>query len=80
MHTITLKTDNNMFNILNDMVETLGVSRSEVIRKAVLNYKEILESEKLKKQLIKASIKVREHSIGVSKEFENSIDDGLDNV
>ena len=43
MHTITLKTDDNFFAMLNELVATLGVTRSNLIRNAVLSYKENLE-------------------------------------
>ncbi len=80
MHTITLKSDDTFFEMLNDMVKSLNTSRSELIRKAVLNYKENLEKERLKEQIKKASINVREHSLKVAKEWEDTLDDGLDNV
>ncbi len=80
MHTITLKSDDTFFEMLNDMVKSLNTSRSELIRKAVLNYKENLEKERLKEQIKKASINVREHSLKEAKEWEDTLDDGLDNV
>lgn len=80
MHTITLKSDDNFFEMLNDMVKSLNTTRSELIRKAVINYKENLEKEKLKHQIQKASINVREHSLHMDKELEDTLDDGLGNV
>jgi hypothetical protein len=73
MHTITLKSDNDFFNMLNDMVKSLDTNRSDLIRKAVIHYRDVLEKEKLKIQIKKASMKVREESLKVSKEFDNTI-------
>ncbi len=80
MHTITLKSDNNFFNMLNEMVKSLDTNRSDLIRKAVIHYREVLEKEKLKMQIKKASMKVREESLKFSKEFDNTLNDGLDHV
>ncbi|CAA6823739.1 MAG: Unknown protein [uncultured Sulfurovum sp.] len=80
MHTITLKSDNDFFNMLNDMVKSLDTNRSDLIRKAVIHYRDVLEKEKLKIQIKKASMKVREESLKVSKEFDNTLNDGLDHV
>jgi len=80
MPTITLKSDNDFFNMLNDMVKSLDTNRSDLIRKAVTHYRDVLEEEKLKIQIKKASMKVREESLKVSKEFDNTLNDGLDHV
>jgi len=80
MHTITLKTDDNFFTMLNEMAVIFGTSRSELIRNAVINYKETLEKEKLKQQIKKASLKVRNESMKMANEFENTLGDGLENV
>jgi len=80
MPTITLKSDNDFFNMLNDMVKSLDTNRSDLIRKAVIHYRDVLEEEKLKVQIKKASMKVREESLKVSKEFDNTLNDGLDHV
>lgn len=79
MHTITLKTDDNFFAMLNELVATLGVTRSNLIRNAVVSYKENLEKEQLKQQIQKASMKVRNESRTVAVDFEESLSDGLDN-
>ena len=77
MHTITLKSDDVFYNTLNDMVKTLNTTKSDLIRKAVIYYKNVLEKEKLKAQMKQASLKVRDESLKISKEFGNSINDGL---
>ncbi len=80
MHTITLKTDDHFFAMLNEMVAAFGTSRSELIRNAVINYKETLEKEKLKEQIKIASFKVRSASSKIADELEDTLNDGLDNV
>jgi hypothetical protein len=80
MHTITLKSDNDFFNMLNDMVKLLDTNRSDLIRRAVIHYRDALEKEKLKIQIKKASMRVRNESLKVSKEFDNTLNDGLDHV
>lgn len=70
MHTITLKTDDNFFMMLNDMVAKFGTSRSELIRNAVINYKETLEKEQLRLQIQRASLKVRNESLSITNEFD----------
>ena len=80
MHTITLKSDDNFYDMLNTMVKKLNITRSELIRRSVLHYQDILEKEKLKEQIKIASFKVRDQSLNISKGFEDSLDDGLLNV
>lgn len=80
MHTITLKADDNFFTMLNEMVAIFGTSRSELIRNAIINYKETLEKEKLKQQIKKASLKVRNESMKMANELEDTLNDGLGNV
>lgn len=80
MHTITLKADDNFFKTLNEMVTKLGTTRSNLIRNAVINYKETLDKEQLKAQIKKASFKVRDESNKIANEFVNTLEDGLNNV
>ncbi len=77
MHTITLKSDDIFYDTLNDMVKTLKTTKSDLIRKSVIYYKNVLEKEKLKAQIKQASFKVRDESLKISQEFENSLNDGL---
>jgi len=77
MHTITLKSDDNFYNTLEEMVKTLHTTKSDLIRKAVVYYKDALEKEQLKEQIKNASFKVREESLKISQEFEETLHDGL---
>ena len=70
MHTITLKSDDTFYNTLEEMVKTLHTTKSELIRKAVIHYRDALEKEKLKEQIKNASFKAREDSLKTSQEFE----------
>jgi predicted transcriptional regulator len=80
MHTITLKSDDDFFEMLNQMSKALNTNRSDVIRKSVLYYKDALEKEKLKLQIKKASLKTRGEDLKISKEFEDTLSDGLEDV
>ena len=77
MHTITLKSDDIFYNTLEEMVKSLHTTKSELIRKAVVYYKDALETERLKEQIKNASFKVREESLKISQEFDTTINDGL---
>jgi len=80
VHTITLKSDDDFYNTLNEMVENLNTTKSELIRRAVLYYQNALEKEILKEQIKSASYKVRDESLTTTQEFDNSLDDGLKDV
>jgi len=45
VHTITLKSDSDFFLMLNEMVKSLNTTRSDLIRKAVIHYRTVLEKE-----------------------------------
>jgi len=77
MHTITLKSDDTFYNTLEEMVKMLQTTKSDLIRKAVIYYKDALEKEKLKEQIKNASFRVREESLKISQEFEETLNDGL---
>ena len=77
MHTITLKSDDKFYNTLEEMVKSLNTTKSNLIRKAVVYYKDALEKERLKEQIKNASFKVREESLKISQEFDTTINDGL---
>jgi len=77
MHTITLKSDDYFYNTLESMVKMLHTTKSDLIRKAVVYYKDSLEKEMLKEQIKNASFKVREDSLHTFKEFEYTLSDGL---
>ncbi len=77
MHTITLKSDDTFYETLNDMVKTLKITKSELIRRSVTYYREALKQEQLKEQMKRASLKVRDHSLSMVQEFNDTLNDGL---
>ena len=77
MHTITLKSDDTFYNTLEEMVKSLHTTKSDLIRKAVVYYKDALEKERLKEQIKNASFKVSEDSLKISQEFDTTVNDGL---
>lgn len=77
MHTITLKSDDSFYETLNDMVKTLKITKSELIRRSVTYYREALKQEQLKEQMKRASLKVRDHSLFMVQEFDDTLNDGL---
>jgi Arc/MetJ-type ribon-helix-helix transcriptional regulator len=80
MHTITLKSDDNFYEMLNEMVKSLNTTKSDLIRKAVSYYKEMMEKEKLKKQIVNASLKTRSSLVEEIKDFDGTSNDGLADV
>ena len=77
LHTITLKSDDTFYNTLEEMVKSLHTTKSDLIRKAVVYYKDALEKERLKEQIKNASFRVREESLKIYNEFESTLNDGL---
>ena len=77
MHTITLKSDDTFYHTLEDMVKTLHTTKSNLIRKAVIYYKNALEKERLKEQIKNASFNVKQESLKISQEFEHTLNDGV---
>lgn len=77
MHTITLKSDDTFYETLNDMVKTLKITKSELIRRSVTYYREALKQEQLKEQMKRASLKVREHSLTMAQEWDDTLNNGL---
>lgn len=80
MKTITIKSDENFYALLGDMTKKLKTTKSDIIRKAVVMYNEQIERERLKKQFKKASQKVKEHSLKLAKETEETVFDGMTDV
>ena len=80
MKTITLKTDDNFFEKVTTLAKQLHLSKSELIRRSISEYEHIVQKQKMKEQMKKASMLVREESMKTIKEFDNTLDDGLKNV
>jgi hypothetical protein len=77
MHTLTLKTDDTFYEMLNDMVKKLGITKSELVRRSITHYRESLAEEKLREQMKNSSFKVRNHSLSINHKFDDTLQDGL---
>ncbi len=80
MKTITLKTDDIFFEKVNDLAKHLHLSKSELIRRAVSEYEEVMYKREIKEQMKQASMRVRESNRKINHEFDDSLNDGLNNV
>ena len=80
MKTITLKTDDIFFEKVADLAKDLHLSKSELIRRAVTEYEEVMRRREMKEQIKQASKRVRNINNIINNEFDASIADGLDNV
>ncbi len=80
MKTITLKTDDGFFNKVTDLAKQLHLSKSELIRRAIAEYEEVMHRKEIKEQMKQASLRVRDSNTAVSQEFDTVTADGLDNV
>lgn len=63
MHTITFKSDDEFYNLLEEMVKSVNTTKSDLIRKSVLYHQSVLEKEQLKAQIKQASFNVRNDSL-----------------
>ena len=79
MKTVTLKTDDRFFHKLTHLAEELEITKSELIRRAVREYEKHVRRERLKKRFLEASLKVREDNEKITKDFETTLLDGLEN-
>ena len=80
MKTITLKTDDTFFEKLSDLAKHLHLSKSELIRRAVAEYEEVMQRREMKEQIKKASISLRNVNSRVNSEFDETLTDGLNDV
>lgn len=78
MHTVTLKADDDFFDLLGTLSKELKTSKSELIRHAVMDYRKQLERQKLKDQVKKASLYVRENSQEIVDEFDALSGEGIE--
>jgi predicted transcriptional regulator len=77
MKTITLKADSGFDETLTGLAEELDMTKSAVIRAAVLNYKRQIERESLARSLRSASLKVRRQAESANSDFAVDLADGL---
>jgi len=77
MRTVTLKADDRLYKQITSMADELHVSKSEVIRKALVAYNENLERHKIKLAMQAASYRVRGMDAKLSEELDSLVADGL---
>ena len=80
MKTITLKTDDHFFDKVAEMAQRLHMNKSELIRKAIVEYEKAMYCKEIKERMKKASMKVRGEGLEIEKLFEDTLDDGLKDV
>lgn len=80
MKTITLKTDDHFFEKVSELAKHLHLTKSELIRRAVGEYDEVMKRRMMKEQIQEASMRVRYESSKVNSEFDETLHDGLNDV
>lgn len=77
MKSILLKIDEKLLEETETHVRELQTSRNSYIKQALERYNKFLERKKLEKQFAYESYMVREESVSISKEFDSTTDDVL---
>ena len=77
MPTVTLKTDDKLYGQITLMADELHLSKSELIRRALITYAERLHQKKIQQQLQKASLNVRNANKLIIEELDSLVSDGL---
>jgi predicted transcriptional regulator len=77
MKTITVKADAKFDSTLTKLAKRLNTTKSSVIRAAVLNFKEHIDREALRKQIRAASMKTRKQAKQAASDFDAANADGL---
>jgi len=77
LKTITLKADKAFDAVLSELAEQQHMTRSAIIREAVVRYRAWLEREKLQKQIHEASMKTREHHQDIMESMDQASRDGI---
>lgn len=77
MKTITLKTDDTFFEKVTTLSKHLHMSKSELIRKSVVEYENHMKKQALKEQIKVASMRVRTSNAKITNDFDSTNSDGL---
>ncbi len=80
MKTITLKTDDRFFEKVGKLAKDFHLTKSELIRRAVLEYEKVMMKRLMKERMKSASLKVREADREIVEEFDMTVEDGLRSV
>jgi predicted transcriptional regulator len=79
MKTITIKTDEEFFSLIDRISRELNEPKSRIIKRAVLEYAEKIEREKLLRKMEKAAKKTVQDKklLEEVKIWEDTVSDGL---
>ncbi len=77
MKTITVKADDRFDSTLTKLAKSLKMTKSGVIRAAVLNYKKQLDRDALRRRIRDASLKTRIQAKQAAADFDSANADGL---
>ena len=77
MKIITLKADDTFDALLTELARNLNTTKSEVMRAAVINYKNHLERVSMGRQVREASLRVREEALENASEWDAADANGL---
>ena len=80
MKTITLKTDESFFEKVTTLAKHLHLTKSELIRRSIAEFELQIQKKEMKEQMKQASMRVRAANIEIVSEFDDTANDGLDNV
>lgn len=75
MKTVSLKIDDSIFGETEKILSGIKMPRNRYINEAIAYYNKVQKRQLLEKRLKTESFLVREDSMNVLKDFENSIDD-----
>ena len=78
MKTITIKTDERFFDYVTNLAARLGLSKSELIKRAIREYEQNLYKKSLQKKIEKASLRVRKSLQEDMTLWDTTAGDGLD--
>ena len=77
MKTITLKTQDSFFDQINQMALNEHLSKSALIRKAIIDYHQKLERQKIIKEMQASSFETRYLDVELKRDFEEVDDEYL---
>ncbi|WP_457596751.1 CopG family ribbon-helix-helix protein [Hydrogenimonas sp.] len=80
MKTITVKTDDALFERIDRLAKRLHMTKSELIRRSIVEYESILRKRALKERMREASLRVRQESRKMAEAFDETLEDGLTDV
>ncbi len=77
MKSILLKIDDKLFEEMDKQVKKMNVSRNGYIREALTDYIKLIKRKQTEVELARESMLVRQESMRINKEFENTLGDGI---